>query len=206
MVIGPSPGPAPAAHAPASTRSMSWSSWRVWPKVKARSNVRGPFSGSHQLTTNPRSVDRGSAQTAPPMECWPSATRSSFTGNAEPSPGGCFFAGAVLEVGTRPDPVKKRVAASKAASWRCSEPSPHRRSGTKLPPGEDSDDRGFELNGITQAADAKFVATQRPRVWTWSARSFASDWCSTSPSAQASSKAPEPTVGEERGFRLIICH
>jgi hypothetical protein len=39
MVIGPSPGPAPAAHALVKICSVSRSSWRTCPKVKARKNV-----------------------------------------------------------------------------------------------------------------------------------------------------------------------
>src|SRR5918994_2767687 len=38
-VSGPSPGPAPAAHALARIWSVTLSSWRTWPKVKARSQV-----------------------------------------------------------------------------------------------------------------------------------------------------------------------
>src|SRR6266540_3746578 len=39
MVIGPSPGPAPAAHARMSSCSVSRSSWRTCPKVNERRNV-----------------------------------------------------------------------------------------------------------------------------------------------------------------------
>ena len=39
MVTGPSPGPAPAAHARRSSSSGTLSSWRTWPQVKLRKNV-----------------------------------------------------------------------------------------------------------------------------------------------------------------------
>src|SRR6266498_4157672 len=50
MVIGPSPGPAPAAHALVKSCSVSRSSWRTCPKVKARKKVpdRG---GRHDAVT-----------------------------------------------------------------------------------------------------------------------------------------------------------
>ena len=39
MVMGLAPGPAPSAHALASTVSATRSSWRMWPKVNPRRNV-----------------------------------------------------------------------------------------------------------------------------------------------------------------------
>ena len=56
-------------------------------------------------------------------------------------PGGCFFAAAALEMGTRPGPVKERVAA-----W------------------EDPDRLAFELHGIMLAADTSFVLHDDPTV------------------------------------------
>jgi AcrR family transcriptional regulator len=73
-------------------------------------------------------------------------------------PGGCFFAGAALEMGTRPGPVKEAVAAFQAAfvdllrGFAATAIEQH-----ELPPDEDPDGLSFELNGIILAADANFV-------------------------------------------------
>ena len=73
-------------------------------------------------------------------------------------PGGCFFAGAALEMGTRPGPVKEAVAAFQAAfvdllrGFAAAAIEQH-----ELPAGEDPDGLAFELNGIILAADANFV-------------------------------------------------
>ena len=80
-------------------------------------------------------------------------------------PGGCFFAGAALEMGTRPGPVKDAVAAFQAgfadllrgfAATAIEQ--------NELPPGEDPDRLAFELNGIILAADARFVLHDDPAV------------------------------------------
>ena len=80
-------------------------------------------------------------------------------------PGGCFFAGAVLEMGTRPGPVKESVAAFMAgfvdllrgfAATAIEQ--------NELPPGEDPDRLAFELNGIILATDANFVLRDDPTV------------------------------------------
>jgi AcrR family transcriptional regulator len=73
-------------------------------------------------------------------------------------PGGCFFAGAALEMGTRPGPVKESVAAFQAGfvdllrGFAATAIEQH-----ELPPGEDPDRLAFELNGIILAADVNFV-------------------------------------------------
>ena len=80
-------------------------------------------------------------------------------------PGGCFFAGAALEMGTRPGPVKDAVAGFQAgfvdllrgfAATAIVQ--------NQLPPGEDPDHLAFELNGICLAADANFVLHDNPAV------------------------------------------
>jgi AcrR family transcriptional regulator len=80
-------------------------------------------------------------------------------------PGGCFFAGAALEMGTRPGPVKEAVAGFQAgfvdllrgfAATAIEQ--------NELPPGEDPDQLAFELNGICLAADANFVLHDNPAV------------------------------------------
>ncbi len=80
-------------------------------------------------------------------------------------PGGCFFAGAALEMGTRPGPVKEAVAGFQAgfvdllrgfAATAIEQ--------NQLPPGEDPDQLAFELNGICLAADANFVLHDNPAV------------------------------------------
>jgi len=73
-------------------------------------------------------------------------------------PGGCFFAGAALEMGTRPGPVKEAVAGFQAGfvdllrGFAATAIEQH-----ELPPGEDPDGLAFELNGVILAADANFV-------------------------------------------------
>jgi len=80
-------------------------------------------------------------------------------------PGGCFFAGAALEMGTRPGPVKDAVAGFQAGFARllrgfaATAIEQH-----ELPPGEDPDQLAFELNGIILATDANFVMHDDPAV------------------------------------------
>ena len=73
-------------------------------------------------------------------------------------PGGCFFAGAVLEMGTRPGPVKERIAAFQSgftAVIRQFVVTALEQG--ELPADEDPDALTFELNGIILAANANFV-------------------------------------------------
>jgi AcrR family transcriptional regulator len=80
-------------------------------------------------------------------------------------PGGCFFAGAALEMGTRPGPVKDAVAGFQAGFvdlLRGFAATAIERN--QLPPGEDPDHLAFELNGICLAADANFVLHDNPAV------------------------------------------
>ena len=80
-------------------------------------------------------------------------------------PGGCFFAGAVLEMGTRPGPVKEAVADFQAGfvgllrGFAATAIAQHER-----PAGEDPDRLAFELNGIILATDANFVLHDNPAV------------------------------------------
>jgi len=80
-------------------------------------------------------------------------------------PGGCFFAAATLEMGTRPGPVKERVAALQAGFAALV----RQFAGTaieqqELPTREDPDRLAFELYGIMLAADANFVLHDDPTV------------------------------------------
>jgi AcrR family transcriptional regulator len=80
-------------------------------------------------------------------------------------PGGCFFAGAALEMGTRPGPVKDAVAAFQAGfvdllRGFAATAIEH----NELPPGDDPERLAFELNGIILAADANFVLHDDPGV------------------------------------------
>ena len=80
-------------------------------------------------------------------------------------PGGCFFAGAVLEMGTRPGPVKERIAAFQTNftalihGFVVTAIEHH-----ELPADEDPDALTFELNGIILAANSTFVLRNDPRV------------------------------------------
>jgi AcrR family transcriptional regulator len=80
-------------------------------------------------------------------------------------PGGCFFAGAVLEMGTRPGPVKEQIAQFQNGfnalirAFIVTAIDQH-----ELAADEDPDELTFELNGITLAANANFVLRQDPDV------------------------------------------
>ena len=80
-------------------------------------------------------------------------------------PGGCFFAATALEMGTRPGPVKDRVAAINAgftallASFAATAIGQH-----ELPAREDPGRLAFELHAILLGADTKFVLTDDPAV------------------------------------------
>jgi AcrR family transcriptional regulator len=73
-------------------------------------------------------------------------------------PGGCFFSGAALEMGTRPGPVKEKVAEfHRAFVALIREFAATAVAQRQLPPDEDPAQLAFELNGVILAADANFV-------------------------------------------------
>jgi AcrR family transcriptional regulator len=80
-------------------------------------------------------------------------------------PGGCFFAGAALEMGTRSGPVKEAVAGFQTGfvnlirGFAATAIEQH-----ELPAGEDPRQLAFELNGIILATDANFVMHDDPAV------------------------------------------
>jgi AcrR family transcriptional regulator len=80
-------------------------------------------------------------------------------------PGGCFFAATALEMGTRPGPVKDRVAAINAgftallASFAATAIEQH-----ELPAREDPAQLAFELHAILLGADTKFILNDDPAV------------------------------------------
>jgi AcrR family transcriptional regulator len=80
-------------------------------------------------------------------------------------PGGCFFAGAVLEMGTRPGAVKERIAAFQRGftglirGFVVTAVEQH-----ELPADEDPDALTFELNGMILAANSRFVLLNDVRV------------------------------------------
>ena len=80
-------------------------------------------------------------------------------------PGGCFFAATALEMGTRPGPVKERVAAIQSdfvALLRAFADTALEQH--ELPVREDPDRLAFELHGILLAADTRFVLHDDPAV------------------------------------------
>src|SRR5689334_7641438 len=80
-------------------------------------------------------------------------------------PGGCFFAATSLEMGTRPGPVKDRVAAIQSdftallASFAAIAIEQH-----ELPAHEDPAALAFELHAVLLGADTKFVLGDDPAV------------------------------------------
>ena len=80
-------------------------------------------------------------------------------------PGGCFFAGAVLEVGTRPGPVKERVAAFQSSLTALIQSFVVTAiDQNELAADEDPEALTFELNGIILAANSSFVLRDDPQV------------------------------------------
>ena len=76
-------------------------------------------------------------------------------------PGGCFFAGAVLEMGARPGPVKEQIAAFQSGlSMLIRQFIVTALERHQLPADEDPDALTFELNGVILAANANFVLRQ----------------------------------------------
>jgi AcrR family transcriptional regulator len=76
-------------------------------------------------------------------------------------PGGCFFAGAVLEMGTRPGPVKEQIAEFQSGfTAQIREFVVTAIAQHQLPESEDPDALTFELSGITLAANNNFVLRQ----------------------------------------------
>jgi AcrR family transcriptional regulator len=73
-------------------------------------------------------------------------------------PGGCFFASAVLEMGSRPGPVKQQVAefqgmfSTLIRGFVVTALEQH-----ELPADEDPDELTFEINGMILAGNANFV-------------------------------------------------
>jgi AcrR family transcriptional regulator len=76
-------------------------------------------------------------------------------------PGGCFFAGAVLEMGTRPGPVNERIGKFQATltalirQFIVTALEQH-----ELPDDEDPDGLTFEISGMILAANSNFVLRQ----------------------------------------------
>ena len=80
-------------------------------------------------------------------------------------PGGCFFASAVLEMGTRPGPVKERVGQFQqkfvGLLFQFAAKAQERR---ELHRDEDLMLLVFELNGIILAANTSFVMSEDPAM------------------------------------------
>jgi AcrR family transcriptional regulator len=80
-------------------------------------------------------------------------------------PGGCFFAGAALEMGTRPGLVKEAVAGFQAGFVDLIKGfAATAIEQGELPSDEDPQRLAFELNGIILAADTNFVLHDDPAV------------------------------------------
>lgn len=80
-------------------------------------------------------------------------------------PGGCFFAGAVLEMGTRPGSVRDAVAAFQDRLTALVHSSAvEANTGGELDADEEPDQLVLEVNGLLLGAHASFVLTDDPRV------------------------------------------
>jgi AcrR family transcriptional regulator len=81
-------------------------------------------------------------------------------------PGGCFFAATALEMGTRPGPVRERVAAIQSGfSEMLRGFAATALEQRELPASEDPDRLTFELHAVLLAADTKFVLYDDPAVF-----------------------------------------
>lgn len=103
------------------------------------------------------------AQAAPPGRAQLLALCEAFFTHLESRtfPGGCFFVGAALEMGTRPGPVKERIV-DFAVSFGgvLAQFAARALERGELAPDEDPELLAFELNGILVAADIDFVLSQ----------------------------------------------
>jgi AcrR family transcriptional regulator len=80
-------------------------------------------------------------------------------------PGGCFFAGAALEMGGRPGPVNERIVAFQSSFVALvRQLVGGAQELGQLADDEDPDQLTFELNGIILAANTNFVLHQDPRA------------------------------------------
>ena len=82
-------------------------------------------------------------------------------------PGGCFFAAAAAEVGTRPGPVRDLIAAQQrdwlALLERLADEAQHRG---QLSSDNDPGQLAFELNALLVAANTSFILQGDPAVFT----------------------------------------
>jgi AcrR family transcriptional regulator len=80
-------------------------------------------------------------------------------------PGGCFFAGAALELAMRPGPVNERVAAFQSSFVELIRASVDAAIAQgELPATEDADVLTLEIHGIILAANTGFVVQRDPHV------------------------------------------
>jgi len=78
-------------------------------------------------------------------------------------PGGCFWCGVVVEMGTRPGPVKDGIAAFQGGfSALLRQLISIAIEQGELPGDEDPDALAFEINGLMFAANASFVLREDP--------------------------------------------
>ena len=90
-------------------------------------------------------------------------------------PGGCFFAATALEMGTRPGPVKDRIAAIQsgfAALLRAFAETALEQH--ELPAREDPDRLAFEVHRCRWRPTPNSSCTTTRQSWTWHAKSSAS--------------------------------
>jgi AcrR family transcriptional regulator len=107
------------------------------------------------------------ALAAPPGVAQLAAVCEAFFGHLQRRtfPGGCFFASAALEMGTRPGPVRERVAAFQSQFVALIRGfAAIALEQNELPASDDPDQLAFELNGIILAADTNFVLHDDPAV------------------------------------------
>jgi len=80
-------------------------------------------------------------------------------------PGGCFFAAASMEMGTRPGPVRDRLAAVQSSFTALLESfAATAVAHGELPADEDPARLAFELHAVMLGADSKFVLHGDPAV------------------------------------------
>jgi AcrR family transcriptional regulator len=118
-------------------------------------------------------------------------------------PGGCFFASAVLEMGTRPGPVKERIALFQQRFGGLILQFARRAQELgEIASDEDPTLLAFDLNGIILAANANFVMTQNATALDVARRAVRRRLgLNTDPKLEATPEAPTPRSSAARRRR-----
>ena len=118
-------------------------------------------------------------------------------------PGGCFFASAVLEMGTRPGPVKERIGLfQQRFAGLILQFAQRAQELGQIASDEDPTLLAFDLNGIILAANANFVMTQNAGALDVARRAVRRRLgLNTDPKLEAAPEAPKQRSSADRRRR-----